>query len=224
MPMMQTRSWFKGWPRWPIAWLLVAAAALALATSQGCAAASRVILVVGDSISAGYGLPPGTGWTQLLTERLMLRKLDWRVVNASISGDTTSGGRARLPALLAREKPALVVIELGGNDGLRGSDLATMRANLTAMVDMSKAAHAAVLLVGMRLPPNYGNAYVSRFAANYVDVSKASKVPLVPFLFAGFAERTDLFQADGVHPKAESQLRLLDNVWPYLAPLLSARP
>jgi acyl-CoA thioesterase-1 len=202
--------------------LLVAITLIASAPAQ--AAGPHTLLVLGDSISAGYGLPPGTGWVKLLGDRIAMKKLPWQVVNASISGDTTAGGLARLPALLAREHPAVVVIELGGNDGLRGYDLAAMQANLAAMVQDAKSAGARVLIIGMRLPPNYGNAYTSHFEAIFLAVAKQFSVALVPFLFDGFADRTELFQADGIHPTVPAQPQLLDNVWPALAPLLSAKP
>ncbi|MBS0321785.1 MAG: arylesterase [Proteobacteria bacterium] len=203
---------------------LFVASCLAALVALPAHAAPRTLLVIGDSISAGYGLAAGTGWVSLLEGRLADRKLDWHVVNASISGDTTAGGLARLPALLAREKPSVVVIELGGNDGLRGSDLTRMQNNLDAMTSLAQKAGARVLLVGMQLPPNYGAAYVKRFASLYADVAKAHHAPLVPFLFEGFAERDDWFQADRIHPAPVAQQRMLDNVWPYLAPLLTGKP
>ncbi len=198
----------------------LAIVAFALAGAVVAADKRAVILVVGDSISAGYGLPPGTGWTVLLAKRLAERHYAYDVVNASISGDTTAGGRARLPALLDEHRPAIVVIELGANDGLRGGDLNATRDNLDAMIDMATRAHARVLLVGMQLPPNYGAAYTTRFAALYADASRRHHVALVPFLMQGFAERFDLFQADRYHPTEAAQPRLLDNVWPVLAPML----
>jgi acyl-CoA thioesterase-1 len=179
-----------------------------------------VVLVVGDSVSAGYGLAGGQGWVALLATRLKDARSPYSVVNASISGDTTAGGRARLPALLAQHKPAVVVIELGGNDALRGGKLATTRENLDAMVKDAQAAGARVLLVGMEIPSNYGPAYVREFRELYVDVAKARKVPLVPSFFAGFGEDLANFQADRIHPTAEAQAKLLANVWPYLQPLL----
>lgn len=182
-----------------------------------------VLLVVGDSISAGYGLPPDRGWTRLLRERLQAQGYPHRVVNASISGDTTAGGRARLPQLLREHRPAVVVIELGGNDGLRGGDLNAMRDNLDTMVSMAQKAGARVLLVGMRMPPNYGASYTSRFAAAYTDVARAHNVPLVPFLFEGFADSDEWFQPDRVHPTLNAQPRLLENVWPALKSLLDKR-
>jgi len=201
-------------------------AAWALAFAVACAAAdARVstLLVVGDSISAAYGLPPGTGWVDLLAARLTAQKFPYRVVNASITGDTTAGGRARLPALLAAHRPAIVVVELGGNDGLRGGNLASARDNLSAMVTAIQGAGAKPLIVGMKVPPNYGSAYVREFDALFASVAQARQVPLVPFFFEGFGERNDMFQSDRVHPTAAAQPLLLDNVWPVLLPLLEPR-
>lgn len=182
-----------------------------------------VLLIVGDSISAAYGLPPGVGWIDLLAKRLAAQGLPYRVVNASISGDTTAGGRARLPGLIAQHKPAVVVVELGGNDGLRGGELAATRENLAAMVTAAQRSGARVLIVGMRLPPNYGAAYVREFSALFAGVADARKVPLVPFFFEGFGERNEMFQADRIHPTASAQPLLLENVWPTLLPLLGAK-
>lgn len=181
---------------------------------------ARTLLVVGDSVSAGYGLANGQGWVALLAARLKAAGSPYVVVNASISGDTTAGGRARLPALLAQHKPAVVVIELGGNDALRGGKLATTRDNLDTMVKDAQAAGAKVLLVGMEMPSNYGPAYVRDFRALFADVAKTRKVPLVPSFFAGFGEDLAYFQADRIHPTAEAQEKLLANVWPQLAPLV----
>jgi acyl-CoA thioesterase I len=183
-------------------------------------AAMPVLLVVGDSISAGYGLAKGSGWVDLLARRIEAQKLSWRVVNASISGDTTAGGRARLPGLLAQHKPAIVIVELGGNDGLRGGNLAATRDNLDAIIGAIKKAGAKPLLIGMRLPPNYGAAYVREFNAMYTTLAAAQKVPLVPFLFEGFGEKDEMFQSDRVHPAPAAQERMLDNVWPVLQPML----
>ena len=202
-------------------WLTALAAALACAAALAQAAAP-VILIVGDSISAGYGLPRGAGWTTLLQQRLDIEHYPQRVVNASSSGDTTAGGRARLAALLAQHRPAITVIELGGNDGLRGGNLETLRGNLDAMAAMAQKAGSRVLLVGMRLPPNYGSAYVQRFEATFAEVAKARKIALVPFLFDGFGEDNAMFQADRIHPVAAAQPKLLDNVWRELRPLLGA--
>ncbi len=202
--------------------LLFCAVALALPAIRpaGAAPVAPVLLIVGDSISAAYGLPPGAGWVDLLAARLAAQQYPYRVVNASISGDTTAGGRARLPALLAQHKPAIVAIELGGNDGLRGGNLSSTRDNLATMVTAVQRAGAKALIVGMKLPPNYGAAYVREFDALFVDVAKAHKVPLVPFFFEGFGERNEMFQPDRVHPTASAQPLLLDNVWPVLRPLL----
>jgi len=202
--------------------LLVAALALAATPRAHADTAAPVLLVVGDSVSAAYGLPAGTGWVELLGVRLAANHFPHRVVNASVTGDTSAGGRARLPALLARHKPAIVVLELGGNDGLRGGNLAATRDNLAAMVAAVKQAGAKVLIVGMKVPPNYGPAYVREFDALFASVAKAQKVPLVPFFFEGFGERNEMFQPDRIHPSIAAQPLLLDNVWPALRPLLGS--
>ena len=208
-------------PRAVRAFALAALAILLLALAPARAQPTApVVLIVGDSISAAYGLAPGAGWVDLLSARLAAERYPHRVVNASITGDTTAGGLARLPALLKRYKPAVVVLELGGNDGLRGGDLAATRGNLDAMVEEAQRAGAKPLVVGMKLPPNYGAAYVHKFEALYVEVAKARKAPLVPFFFEGFGEKTELFQPDRVHPTAAAQPLLLDNVWPQLRTLL----
>ena len=185
------------------------------------ARARPVILIVGDSLSAEYGLPRGTGWVQLLAERLRSSGFDYTVANSSISGETTSGGRARLPALLTEQRPRIVIIALGANDGLRGLPLTAMRDNLAAMVRASRAAGAAVLLVGVRIPPNYGRDYAERFATTFGSVAKELGVPLAPFLLDGFAESLDYFQSDRIHPNEAAQARMLDNVWRDLRPLLA---
>jgi acyl-CoA thioesterase-1 len=190
------------------------------------AAATPVILVVGDSLSAEYGLARGTGWVALLEQRLAREKVAARVVNASVSGDTTSGGRSRLPALLAQHKPTHVVIELGGNDALRGLPLAMTRDNLTTMTSAAKAAGARVLLVGMQVPPNYGRQYADAFADLFGSVAKAEGAALVPFLLKGVADSAEsesLFQADRIHPREAAHPLMLGNVWPVLRPLLTAR-
>jgi acyl-CoA thioesterase-1 len=181
------------------------------------------LLVLGDSLSAEYGLQRGEGWAALLQARLAQEKIDAHVVNASISGDTTSGGRSRLPALLALHKPTLVVIELGGNDALRGLPLAMSQDNLQNMVQAAKAAGAKVLLLGMEVPPNYGRAYAKQFADMFTRVAKDKQVPLVPFLLKGVADGPDalkLFQADRIHPLAAAHPTILNNVWPALKKLL----
>ena len=183
----------------------------------------RTVLVVGDSLSAEYGLARGQGWVALLAQRVASEKLAARVVNASISGDTTSGGRARIGALLARHKPQVVVIELGGNDALRGLPLAMTRDNLTAMARSAKAVGARVVVVGMQIPPNYGRQYGEDFARVFATVAKAEGAALVPFLLQGVADIPDaesMFQPDRIHPRAEAHPKMLDNVWPVLKPLL----
>jgi acyl-CoA thioesterase-1 len=202
--------------------IAVALLALLLACAGPARAADALptLLVLGDSVSAGYGLPAGKGWVTLLDARLKSDGYRYTVVNASISGDTTAGGRARLPALLAQHKPAIVVIELGGNDALRGGNLAATRVNLESMVTAAQDAKARVMIVGMQMPSNYGPVYVKDFNALFGDVAKAKRVPLVPALFAGFGEDLTLFQPDRIHPTAEAQAKLLDNVWPTLQPLL----
>jgi acyl-CoA thioesterase-1 len=180
-----------------------------------------VILVLGDSLSAGYGLSSDQGWVALLERRLHERGLPHRVVNASISGDTTHGGVARLSAALARHRPELVIIELGANDGLRGMDPQRMRENLQEMIGLSQAQGARVLLVGIRLPTNYGRRYRERFDAVFPELARTTGVALVPFLLNGVAQRRELFQADGVHPTAAAQALMLANVWSHLAPLLA---
>jgi acyl-CoA thioesterase I len=199
-------------------------AALLTACSAALYAAETkpAIVVLGDSLSAEYGLPRDTGWVNLLRERLAKERFDYSVANSSISGDTTSGGRARLTAVLARIKPAVVIVELGANDALRGVPLATTESNLRGIVDASQAAHAKVLLVGMYVPSNYGPDYTQKFHAVYERISKEKNVPLVPFLLAGIADKPAMFQSDQIHPTVQAQPLLLDNVWPTLKPLLGA--
>ena len=187
------------------------------------AATRHTILVVGDSLSAEYGIERGKGWVALLEQRLAREKRDATVVNASISGDTTSGGRSRLPALLRQHKPTVVVIELGGNDALRGLPLDMTRDNLQAMTRAAKAAGSAVLLVGMQVPPNYGRRYSDDFAALFGTVAKAENAALVPFLLKGVADvpnAASLFQPDRIHPTADAHPTMLANVWAGLRPLL----
>lgn len=199
------------------AWLMGGCLALLLLGQQ---AAAQTLLVVGDSISAGFGLNTDQGWVTLLQQRLRKEGYAYKVVNASISGDTSAGGLARLPALLSGEKPGLVVIELGGNDGLRGQPPQQLQQNLASMVAASQQAGAKVLLLGMRLPPNYGERYTQAFVRAYEQVALASQVPLVPFFLEGVAGMPQLMQADGIHPTAAAQPRLLENVWPQLKPML----
>ena len=197
--------------------LLVVVWACASVSAQ---AKSSQILVVGDSLSAGYGLSSGEGWVDLLTKKLGKEKIPAEVINASISGDTTAGGLSRLPALLAKHRPSHVVIELGGNDGLRGAPVATAKANLLKMAELSKASGAKVLIVGMQMPPNFGANYTAQFAAMYTDVAKATNVSLVPALLGKIGTDLSKFQADRIHPTAAAQPTLLDTVWPALVKLL----
>ena len=184
------------------------------------ATAAKTILVVGDSLSAGYGLARGEDWPQLLAQRLQQKKTDYTVVNASISGETTQGGANRIDNALRTHRPAIVILALGANDGLRGTDLAAMRRNLERMIDAAQRAHARVILVGMRIPPNYGPAYTEKFQATFREVSKIRRVPLVPFLLEGFADQRDYFQTDNLHPVAAAQPMILETLWKPLAPLL----
>lgn len=179
-----------------------------------------LILVLGDSLSAGYGLPRESGWVRLLEQRLRERGFPHQVVNAGVSGDTTAGGLTRLPALLERHPTAILIIELGANDGLRGITFEEIEANLTRLVQLGKASGARVLLVGNRLPPNYGTAYTDRFQALFGEVAEREQVAWVPRLLVGVAEDWGLMQADGMHPNALAQPRMLDNVWPGLEPLI----
>ncbi|MBP0594486.1 arylesterase [Paraburkholderia sp. LEh10] len=178
------------------------------------------IVVLGDSISAEYGLPRDTGWVALMRQRLSSERIDYNVANASISGDTTSGGRARMPALMQRLKPAIVIVELGANDALRGVPLSTTEDNLRTIIEQAQQGHAKVLLIGMYVPPNYGPDYTQKFHGLYGELSKQLRVPLVPFLLAGIEDKPDMFQADQIHPTQRAQPVLLDNVWPALKPLL----
>ena len=198
--------------------LLMSGALALLLWAQGALAGT--VLVVGDSISAALGLDTRQGWVTLLQKRLQDGGFEHQVVNASISGDTSSGGAARLPALLAQHRPQLVIIELGGNDGLRGQPPAQLQQNLARMVDASRAAGAVVLLLGMRLPPNYGQRYTQAFAQVFSDVATDKQVPLVPFLLEGVGGVPGMMQADGIHPAAAAQAKMLENVWPSLEPLL----
>ncbi len=185
------------------------------------ASAEKSILVLGDSLSAAYGIARERGWVALLEERLKRERLDYSVVNASISGDTTGGARARLQPLLDKHRPTIVVIELGGNDGLRGLPVTQMRTNLAAIIRDSQNAGARVLLVGVRLPPNYGEVYNSAFEAAYRELAKTHRVPLVPFILEDFAGNPEFFQPDRIHPTAEAQPLMLDRVWAGLKPLLN---
>ncbi|MBL8446506.1 MAG: arylesterase [Zoogloeaceae bacterium] len=187
------------------------------------AAAAPRILVWGDSLSAGYGLRANEAWPTLLQSALTRKGFLHTVVNASVSGETSAGGRSRLPQALKEHRPAIVIIELGANDGLRGLPPQMMADNLRAMVDMVRQAGARPLLIGMEMPPNFGSGYVNRFRQAYAEVAQATASRFVPFLMAGFAQRQELFQADGIHPTKEAQPMIVDTVWPGLEPLLKER-
>ncbi|TDK68767.1 arylesterase [Sapientia aquatica] len=182
--------------------------------------APKSLLVLGDSLSAEYGLARGTGWVALMEQRIQEKKLSVTVTNASISGDTTSGGLARLPALLKKYQPNVVIIELGGNDGLRGLPLSASEQNFRAMISACQEAKAKVVLVGMQIPPNYGKTYTDQFTGMYGKIAKELKLPLVPFLLEGVADKPELFQADHIHLIAAAHPRMLDNVWPVVLPLI----
>jgi len=198
---------------------LLLAGLLLVHSASGLAANS--ILVYGDSLSAAYGIAPEAGWVAKLGERLKQEKLDYTVANASISGETTAGGAARIRQALLEHKPDILIVELGANDGLRGQPTARMKANLSSIVQAAKRERSRVLLVGMRLPPNYGAQYGDAFVRAFADVAREQRVPLVPFLLEGMADKRELFQEDNFHPTAEAQAVLLDNVWAKLRPMLA---
>ena len=197
--------------------LRYALAGLLLASASAFAG---TVLVWGDSLSAGYGLRPQQAWPALLEKKIADARLPHKVINASISGETTAGGRSRLPVALQTHRPSLVVIELGANDGLRGLPVAAMSTNLQAMIDASRQAGAKVLLIGMRMPPNYGPDYTTRFEKAFQDLARANKLRLVPFMMEGFADQRAYFQQDGIHPVADAQPLILDTIWRELKPLL----
>jgi acyl-CoA thioesterase-1 len=203
--------------KWMVCGLLV------LTTSASAYSAPKTVLVLGDSLSAEYGLTRGSGWVALLEKKLKAEKIDAAVVNASISGETTSGGRSRLPALLAQHRPDIVVIELGANDGLRGQPVAAAEANLRTMIELAGKNKARVVLVGMRMPPNYGRDYTERFFGMYKSLSTQYKAPLVPFMLDGVADKPALFQPDRLHPSAAAHPIILANIWPAFAPLVKAK-
>ncbi|WP_226506573.1 MULTISPECIES: arylesterase [Pseudomonas] len=198
-------------------WLMSAGLAL-MCLAQNAAAGT--VLIVGDSISAGFGLDTSKGWVALLQQRLEREGFSDKVINASITGDTSGGAQARLAPLLAANKPDLVILELGGNDGLRGQPPAQLQQNLSMMIDSAKGVGAKVLLLGMQLPPNYGKRYTDAFAKVYPDLAQQKSVALVPFFLQGIGGVPALMQADGLHPAVGAQGMLLDNVWPVLKPLL----
>lgn len=196
-----------------IGWALVAA--------QGAVASDRTILVFGDSLSAAYGLRPEQGWVALLQQRLASTGYEYEIVNASVSGETTSGGLQRLPRTLQLHHPGILILELGANDGLRALPLTTTRANLEKMVALAKQSHARVLLVGMRIPPNYGPRYTTDFAQMYPDIASREGLPLVPFLLQSVALDPSRMQSDGLHPNARGEPAVLDTLWPQLEPMLN---
>lgn len=199
---------------------LLACALAAPARAADAPVAAPAILVLGDSLSAAYGIRVEQGWVALLQARLRAKGYGYRVVNASSSGETTGGALARLPRALATHQPAIVIVELGGNDGLRGLPVADIRRNFEAIIRTSQQAGARILLVGMKIPPNYGPAYTRDFQALYGDLARQYRLPSVPFLLEDVAPDENLFQDDGIHPTAAAQVRLLDEVWPHLEPLL----
>lgn len=198
-----------------IGWALAAFCVPAAAATK-----TPSILVFGDSISAAYGIRPDQGWVSLLQQKLKTQGYGYEVVNASVSGETTAGGLARLPRALSVHRPSIVIIELGGNDGLRALPIAQMRSNLMRMVTLGVESKAQVLLVGMRMPPNYGAKYTQQFHAVFDDIARFYKIPLVPFLLNDVALKDDLMQSDGIHPNVAGQPKLLDTVWPSLRSLL----
>jgi len=185
------------------------------------AQAAPVVLVFGDSLSASYGIPADSGWVSLLEQRIHQKKPGYRVVNASISGETTSGGRYRIEQVLAEHRPAVVILELGVNDGLRGLPLDAAASNLNAIITACRNRKARVLLIGMRLPPNYGTAYATKFQAIYQQAAQRHKIPFLPFLLEGFADNPELFQADGLHPNTAAQPLIMERVWKLLQPILA---
>jgi acyl-CoA thioesterase-1 len=184
------------------------------------AAQGKTLLVYGDSLSAAYGMPERRGWVALLEDRLQRERFDYSVANASISGETTAGGLARIGGVLERLKPGVVIVALGANDGLRGLPVAAMKKNLDAIIAQSQKAGARVLVVGMRMPPNYGETYARAFERAFAEVAKSRRAALLPFMMEGFAEKTELFQPDRIHPGETAQPAVLNNVWKPLAPLL----
>ncbi len=196
---------------------------MVLIAVQSAGASDRTILVLGDSLSAAYGLRPEQGWVALLEKRLQGQEYGYEVVNASVSGETTSGGLQRLPRALALHRPGILILELGANDGLRGLPLGTARENLQKMVALARNSRAQVLLVGMRIPPNYGPRYTTDFAQMFQDIATQSRLPLVPFLLQSVALDPERMQADGLHPNARGELAVLDTLWPQLEPLLKKK-
>ncbi|NHZ91448.1 arylesterase [Massilia sp. CCM 8733] len=200
--------------KWSVCGLLM------MAASASAYSAPKTVLVLGDSLSAEYGLNRGDGWVALMEQKLKAEKIEASIVNASISGETTSGGRARLPALLTRHKPDVVVIELGANDGLRGLQVPAAEANMRTMIELAQKNKARVLLVGMRIPPNYGRQYTDSFFGMYKSLSTKYKTGLVPFMLEGVADKPPLFQPDRLHPAANAHPIILATIWPHILPLV----
>lgn len=215
--MKQGYGVWRAWVQRGVTALLLA---LALPAALAAAAAPRTVLVLGDSLSAAYGIEPEQGWVALTASRVRAEHPGWQVVNASVSGETTAGGASRIAGELARHRPDVVVIELGANDGLRGLPLDQIRANLDRTIQAAKASGARVLLLGMRLPPNFGPQYTQGFEQNFLTLANQHEVALLPFLLEPVATERDSFQADSIHPVASVQPRLRDHVWPALEPLL----
>lgn len=207
-------------PRQLFSAILILGSLLLLAASARAQQDAPVLLVFGDSLSAGYRMNEEEGWVALLAARLAGEGVNVRVVNASVSGETTDGGLARLPAALDTHKPAIVILELGGNDGLRGLPVANIKQNLMQMVALSQAAGARVILAGIQIPPNYGPRYTGPFTSQYQEIAADMKLSLIPFLIDGIPQQPELMQDDGIHPRAEAQGLVLENVWPVLAPVL----
>jgi len=201
--------------------LLVIIMSLCPAVARSAEEATNTLLVYGDSLSAAYGIQEAQGWVSLLETRLNEEDWPYKLINGSVSGETTTGGLERLPAMLSNYQPDLVILELGGNDGLRGLPLETLKANLKKMISLIRAAGGEVLLTGIQIPPNYGPRYTEPFFSLYTEISEEDSLALVPFLIDGIPQQPELMQNDGIHPKAEAQIMILDNVWPYLEPMLS---
>jgi acyl-CoA thioesterase-1 len=198
-------------------------AGLLLALLCGLPAVAATILVYGDSLSAGYGLARGADWPALLQQRLSERRADYKVANASISGETTLGGANRIEQALREHRPAITIVALGANDGLRGASVESMRVNLERIIEAARRAHSQVLLVGMQIPPNYGPQYTEKFRRSYGEIARAKRIPLVPFLLEGFADQREMFQNDQLHPVAAAQPLILETVWKGLGPMLKIK-
>ena len=203
--------------------LLVIIMSLYPLVARSAEEATNTLLVYGDSLSAAYGIQEAQGWVTLPENRLNEENWPYKLINGSVSGETTTGGLERLPAMLSIYQPDLVILELGGNDGLRGLPLETLKANLKKMISLIRAEGGEVLLTGIQIPPNYGPRYTEPFFSLYTEISEEDSLALVPFLIEGIPQQPELMQNDGIHPKAEAQIMILDNVWPYLEPMLSRR-